>query len=167
MPQSDRPNPVEVISVPIGRWGVASAPFTIRTLLGSCVGVVLYERAARVGGVAHVVLPDSRGVTEQLGRFADTAIPALISDIDKLLGRTSSSRGRLTAKLAGGASMFQAGAALNIGKMNCDAVERILGELNIPVLGRDLGGDTGRHLTLDTRSGIVTIRVPGGADTTL
>jgi len=63
--------------------------------------------------------------------------------------------------------MFQAGAAMNIGKMNCDAVERILAALDIPILGRDLGGESGRHLTLDTRSGIVTIKVPGGAETRL
>ena len=162
---SERPNPAEVISVAIGRLGVASPPFVIRTLLGSCVGVVLYEKIARVGGVAHVVLPDSRGVTEQPGRFADTAIPALIAEIDRVLGR--SSKGRLTAKIAGGASMFQAGAAMNIGKMNCDAVERILAALDIPILGRDLGGESGRHLTLDTRSGIVTIKVPGGAESRL
>ena len=48
--------------------------------------------------------------------------------------------------------------------MNQDAVERVLVELGIPVIARDIGGDAGRHLTLDTRSGIVTVRVPGGAD---
>jgi chemotaxis protein CheD len=157
-----QPGQPETISVPIGRWGVAAAPTAIRTLLGSCVGVVLYDRIARLGGVAHVVLPESRGATEQLGRFADTAIPALISDIDRALGRPS--RGRLSAKLAGGASMFQAGPALNIGQRNCEAVERILAELGVKIEAKDVGGDAGRHLTLDTRSGIVTIRVPGGAE---
>ena len=45
--------------------------------------------------------------------------------------------------------------ALNIGQMNQEAVERILGELRIPIVARDLGGGSGRHLTLDTASGIV------------
>ena len=53
---------------------------------------------------------------------------------------------------------------LNIGLMNQEAVERILGELRIPIMARDLGGASGRHLTLDTTSGIVAIRIPGGAD---
>ena len=156
------PGKLETISVPIGRWGVATAPVGVRTLLGSCVGVVLYDKVARIGGVAHIVLPDSRGATDQLGRFADTAIPALIADIDRALGRPS--RGRLSAKIAGGASMFQAGTALNIGQMNCEAVERILAGLGMRIEARDVGGEAGRHLTLDTRSGIVTIRVPGGAE---
>jgi chemotaxis protein CheD len=158
----NQPERLETISVPIGRWGVASAPVAIRTLLGSCVGVVLYDKVARLGGVAHVVLPDSRGATDQIGRFADTAIPALISEMGRVLGRHL--HGRLTAKLAGGASMFQAGTVMNIGQMNCDAVERILGELGVKIEARDVGGTAGRHLTLDTRSGIVNIRVPGGAD---
>lgn len=145
--------------MPIGRWGVAPAPVLIRTLLGSCVGVVLYEGIARLGGVAHVVLPDSRGAVDQPGRFADTAIPALIGEMERTLGRPV--RGRLTAKIAGGASMFQSGAALNIGRMNAEAVDGILAGLGIPIVARDLGGDAGRHLTLDTRSGIVTLRVPG------
>ena len=46
------PDLAEVITVLIGRWAVAAAPVQIRTLLGSCAGVVLYDRQARVGGVA-------------------------------------------------------------------------------------------------------------------
>jgi len=161
-PARERPRPTESISVPIGRWGVASAPTGIRTLLGSCVGVILYDRIARLGGVAHIVLPNSRGAVDQPGRFADTAVPALVAEMERALGRPI--RGRLTAKIAGGASMFQAGPTMNIGKQNCDSVEQILAQLSIVVTARDVGGESGRHLTLDTSSGIVTVRIPGGAD---
>ncbi len=156
---------LETISVPIGRWAVAAAPVQIRTLLGSCAGVVLYDRVAKVGGIAHIVLPDSRGQTDHLGRFADTAIPALLGDLERAVGRAA--RPRLFAKVAGGASMFQSGPTLNIGLMNRDAVDRILAGLGIPIVARDVGGETGRHLTLDTRSGIVTVRIPGGGDYTI
>jgi chemotaxis protein CheD len=148
--------------VPMGRWAVAAAPAKIRTLLGSCAGVVLYDRAARLGGVAHVVLPTSNGSVDELGKYADTAIPAMIADLDRLRGRGAS--GRLTAKVVGGASMFQAGPAMDIGRRNRDAVEQILASLGIPVLARDVGGETGRRLTFDTASGVVSIRVPGGED---
>jgi chemotaxis protein CheD len=160
------PESVEVVSVAIGHWAVATAPARIRTLLGSCVGVVLYDRVARVGGLAHIVLPSARGAVDHPGKYADTAIPALIADIERRLG--TKVRSRLTAKLAGGASMFQvnpdANSALNIGQRNQEAIEQILAELRIPILARDLGGTSGRRLTLDTASGIVAIKVPGGAD---
>jgi chemotaxis protein CheD len=159
------PEPPEIVSVAIGQWGVAAAPKLIRTLLGSCVGVVLHDRAARLGGVAHIVLPDSKGDRAHPGKFADTAIPGLIADLEKQLGRGS--KGRLTAKVVGGASMFQAGPALNIGRMNQDAVDRILSGLNIPVLARDVGGGSGRRLTLDVLTGAVAIRVPGGEESVI
>jgi chemotaxis protein CheD len=158
----------EIIQVTIGQWRIATAPNLIRTLLGSCVGVVLYDRVAKLGGLSHIVLPESHGLTEQPGKYADTAIHGMISDLDRKLG--CASRPRLSAKLAGGASMFQLASvdpstsALNIGSRNCEAIERVLAELRIPVLARDLGGTTGRRLTLDTASGAVVIRVPGGAD---
>jgi chemotaxis protein CheD len=155
-----------IVSVAIGQWTVAAAPTKIRTLLGSCVGVILHDRVARLGALAHIVLPDSRGSTDHPGKFADTAIPAMISEIERQL--QAKARGRLVAKLVGGASMFPTGGnsnpAMNIGQMNQEAVERILGELRIPILARDLGGGSGRHLTLDTASGIVAIKIPGGAD---
>ena len=69
---TDRPESVEVISVAIGNWAVATAPARVRTLLGSCVGVVLYDRVARLGGLAHIVLPSARGTVEHLGKYADT-----------------------------------------------------------------------------------------------
>ena len=150
----------------IGQWAVATAPAKIRTLLGSCVGVILHDRVARLGGLAHIVLPDSRGATEHPGKFADTAIPAMVGEIERRFQLKAN--GRLVAKIVGGASMFTTGGntnpVLNIGQMNQDAVERILGELRIPIMARDLGGASGRHLTLDTASGIVAIRIPGGAD---
>jgi chemotaxis protein CheD len=155
-----------LISVAIGKWAVAAAPVKLRTLLGSCVGVILHDRVARLGGLAHIVLPDSRGSTDHLGKFADTAIPALIFDMERQV--QVKSRSRLVAKLVGGANMFsnsgKANPAMNVGQMNQQAVERILEELRIPILARDLGGGSGRHLTLDTASGIVAIKVPGGAD---
>jgi len=170
MPAPDAP--AAIVSVAIGQWATAASPAKIRTLLGSCVGVVLYDRSARVGGLAHVVLPNSRGAVEHPGKFADTAVPALIDDIEKALRGKSS--GRLVAKLAGGARMFPLGASaaaspssnstLNIGQLNQEAVEKVLASLRIPVVARDLGGEAGRHVTLDTATGLVLVRTPGAGD---
>jgi chemotaxis protein CheD len=162
------PDPRGIVSVAIGQWALAVAPTKIQTLLGSCVGVVLYHRTAKLGAVAHIMLPSAPGNSDHPGKYADTAIPAMIADIERALGPDS--RRRLCAKLAGGASMFQVDPAalectqLNIGQRNQETIERILGQLNIPILARDLGGTTGRRLILDTASGIVKIKEPGGAD---
>jgi chemotaxis protein CheD len=165
---TDSPDSLAIVSVAMGQWAVAAAPARIRTLLGSCVGVVLYDRAAKLGGLAHIVLPSSRGGIDHPGKYADTAIPAMIADLERRL--EGKARPRLIAKLVGGANMFQIdpslrdNSVLNIGQQNQQAIERILGDLTIPILARDLGGTCGRRLTLDTVSGIVTIKVPGGTD---
>jgi chemotaxis protein CheD len=165
---TDSPDSLAIVSVAIGQWAVAAAPAKIRTLLGSCVGVVLYDRAAKLGGVAHVVLPKARGVVDHPGKYADTAIPTVIAELERRLG--GKSRSRLIAKLVGGANMFQLdpslreNSVLHIGQQNQEAIEQILANLMIPILARDLGGQSGRRLTLDTATGIVTIKVPGGAD---
>ena len=65
------PESVEVVSVAIGQWAVAVAPARIRTLLGSCVGVVLFDRVARLGGLAHIVLPSARGAVDHPGKYAE------------------------------------------------------------------------------------------------
>lgn len=174
MPTPEAPGPAPAaatVSVPIGQWAVAGSPVKIRTLLGSCVGVVLYDRGARVGGLAHIVLPSSRGSTEHPGKYADTAIPALIADLERAMRGKAADR--LIAKLVGGASMFTLGPATpspspptanptrNIGKLNQEAVEQILADRRIPIVARDLGGETGRHVTLDTATGLVLVRTPG------
>ena len=155
---SDRP---ELRSVSIGGWEVAEAPVRLRTLLGSCVGVVLLDREGHTGGLAHIVLPDSRGRVDSVGKYADTAVPALVEALMRLRGRTS--RRKLTAKVLGGASMFREMPGSEIGRLNLEAVERILKELSIPVLARDAGGTKGRSVTLDLGSGVVQIRIPGGS----
>lgn len=164
------PNAPSIVSVAIGQWAVAASPSKIRTLLGSCVGVILYDRGGRVGGLAHVVLPDSRGATDHPGKYADTAIPGLIADLDR--ATRGGSAGRLVAKLTGGASMFNLDGAssspsstiMNIGRVNQEAAEQVLSRLRIPIVARDLGGATGRHVTFDTATGLVLVRAPGAEE---
>ena len=165
MTTSAAPKPEAIITVPIARWAVATAPVSLRTLLGSCVGVAIYDRVAKIGGLAHVLLPDSRGNTDHPGKYADTAIPALIGDLEKAL--RGKARSRLIAKIAGGAAMFQTTAASSIGDQNTKAVEQILASLDILIVAKNLGGETGRRMTLDTTTGDVEIRIPGGGEFSL
>ena len=138
----DSTDSAAIVSVAIGQWAIATAPTKIRTLLGSCVGVVLYDRVARVGGLAHLVLPWTHGAIDHPGKYAETAIPGLIADLERIL----KVRPRLVSKLVGGATMFQVDPAirdnsgLNIGRRNQEAIEQILNKLTIPIIARDVGG---------------------------
>jgi len=137
---------------------VAKDDGVLRTLLGSCIGVALYDRVHRVAGLAHVVLPTSQGIPELPGKFMDTAIPALLDKMAQLVGRAVEP----TARIAGGANMFVTNMVYSIGKQNIEASDRILRDMGIPIIGRHCGGERGRRMLLDVRSGVITIEVVGG-----
>ena len=141
----------------MGEMATAQTSGSLRTLLGSCIGLALYDRRLRVAGLAHILLPDSRGKTEIPGKFVDTAIPGLVQEMEALAG----SRLRLTARIAGGANMFAASGVNRIGDQNLEASEALLAKLRIPIIGRHCGGAQGRRMTVDVATGVVTIEIVG------
>jgi len=141
--------------------GVAQNHGTLRTLLGSCVGVALFERKLKLIGLAHIVMPDSLGRNQPAGKYADTAIPETICQMKRLAGNVQLS---LTAKIVGGANMFAHVSTINsntIGDQNIAAVEKSLAALQIPILARHLGGTFGRRMVIDVESSNVQIHVVG------
>ena len=129
--------------------------------LGSCIGLALVDSRSGVAGLAHVVLPDSAGRDDKLGRFADKAVPGLLSQIERL----GAVRPRVKAVLVGGASMFSLGSAgLDVGPRNEAAVREHLEALRIPIAATETGGSRGRTIRVDVESGRVTSREAGGKE---
>lgn len=137
----------------------------LRTLLGSCIGLAFYDRRLKLGALAHIVLPDSLGRSENPGKFADTAVPAMIGRMQTL---AEGAPLKLVAKIAGGANMFAVDdSQTTIGVQNLAAIERILDEMRIAIVARHCGGSQGRRMTLDTTNGAVTIDVVGAETITM
>jgi chemotaxis protein CheD len=128
--------------------------------LGSCIGLALLDRRRRTAGLAHVVLPESTGggSGENLLRFADHAVPALVERLIALGARRSA----LEAVLVGGASMFAASPGLEVGSRNEAAVRRALAALRIPILAAATGGSRGRTVRVDVATTAVVVREAGG-----
>ena len=122
--------------------------------LGSCVAVLLYDPVARVGGLAHVLLPSpalSRA-DHNAAKFPQTAIPHLI----ELMAREGASPRRMTGRLVGGASMFASLAApgtIQMGERNVVACRQVLYAQGIPLIGEAVGGDYGRTVKLRAADG--------------
>ena len=153
----NRPRTTLPASIRMGEMDAANTSVVLRTLLGSCVGIALYDRRRRVGGLAHVVLPDARGSNENPGKFVDTAVPALIEQMQALVPEPL----RLSARIAGGAQMFAAAGTRRIGDQNIEAAETVLRAVRIPIVGRHCGGSKGRRMTLDVATGVIRIEVVG------
>ena len=65
----------------MGQMVVARGDASLSAVLGSCIGVALHHAGLQIGGLGHVVLPDSHGRVGQPGKFADTAIPAMLKSL--------------------------------------------------------------------------------------
>jgi chemotaxis protein CheD len=150
-------------SVPAGERRVGRERGTLSVLgLGSCVVVVLYDATTRVGGLAHVLLPDPSYAPgpERTWRYATTAIPQLVEEVVA----AGAELWRLTARLVGGASMF--GDLLpaeqpNIGERNVAAARAALTGHGIPIVGEAVGGDFGRSLQFSLGDGRVRVMAYG------
>jgi len=145
------------LRIGIGELAALKSPGILRTLVGSCVGITLYDPLRKVGGMAHIVHPESNGRLDQPGKYADTAIPDLIRDLTRLGGEQR----RMVAKYAGGAKMLNAFSSNPIGDLNVEMIERILSQLGIPVLGKDCGGKHGRRLVMDLARGTLRVEAVG------
>jgi len=127
------------------------------SVLGSCVGLVLYHPRCRAGALAHVVLPDSAGKTGAAGKFADTAVPRMLM----MLAELGIPAAGIAAKLTGGANMFGSTGPLQIGEQNLQALRAILRRLAIPIAAESVGGNKGRRVTLDCTTGELLVEVAG------
>jgi chemotaxis protein CheD len=135
--------------------------------LGSCVAIVLHDRAARIGGLAHVLLPSPALTrTHNPAKCPQTAVPLLI---ERMAARGASPR-RITARMAGGAAMFAALAppgSVHIGERNVVASRNVLRAHGIPLAGEDVGADYGRTVRFWVADGRVTIVSVAHGDRTL
>ncbi|CAM2893265.1 chemotaxis protein CheD [Paenibacillus sediminis] len=150
-----------IVKVGMADLNVVQNSGIIRTTgLGSCVGVTLYDPALKIGGMAHVMLPSSdiaREGTLNIAKYADTAIPALLEQLQKL----GANKERIVAKMAGGSQMFTfagSGDSMRIGPRNVESCKQKLEQLGIPVLAEDTGGNYGRTIEMDCNTGILFVR---------
>ena len=142
----------------MGELGVGQTDGLLRTFVGSCVGVTIYNRRWKLAGLAHVMLPESRGQNSQPGKFADTAIPEMLRQLEKLSG---GKKIRWSAKIAGGAKMFAFQTDTTIVDLNVAAIERILAKLDIPILAKCCGGKQGRRIAVEIATGTMTVETIG------
>ena len=150
----------DLIKVGMADFKVSRSPATIISYgLGSCIGVSLYDPQTKIGGLLHIMLPDSKQsrATDNPAKFADTGIPLMLDEVLKM----GASRSRLVAKMAGGAQMFafaNATDVMRVGSRNVAASKEILQKLGIRLVGEDTGANDGRTVQIDLTNGVYTVK---------
>lgn len=135
--------------------------------LGSCIGVCIYDPVARVGGILHFMLPESKLSPEKAVQrpymFADVGIPLLFHEAYRLGG----SKGRIVVKAAGGAQVLDPAGLFNIGKRNILALRKILWQNSVMLGATALGGTVNRTMSLDLGTGQVLLKTSGEGESPL
>jgi chemotaxis protein CheD len=127
--------------------------------LGSCVGLVLYDPMLKLGGMVHIMLPFSAqsGYVANPLKFANTAIPELL----RLMLLSGAKRTRISAKLAGGAHMFNTvynSDVMNVGERNAQECRKVLMAHGIVIAAEDTGGTYGRSIEFCCETGVLEVR---------
>ena len=153
----------KVIKVGMADLNVCVSPDSITTLgLGSCVGIAVRDPVTKIGGLAHIMLPDSTSIRNNtnIPKFADTGIEELV----KQVVAKGANRTRLVAKIAGGAQMFafqSKNDMVRVGERNVEATKKKLAQLKIPILAEDTGNSYGRTVIFYPETGDFVIRAVG------
>jgi chemotaxis protein CheD len=153
-----------VIAVGLGDLFVSISEDLVAYSLGSCIGICLWDPLVKVAAMAHVVLPTApAGPVATPGKFGDTAVPALLSALE----RAGAHKYRLQCKIAGGAAVLAlggGGSLPKIGDRNVEAVKAALAKANVRVLAAETGGNQGRTVRLEAPTGRVLVRTVRGSE---
>lgn len=150
----------EPIKIGIAELKVSFSPINLITVgLGSCVAVCLWDPIIKIGGMVHIMLPDStfaRNIFNK-AKYADTGIKSLIEEMEK----KGAHKYRLVAKIAGGAQMFSSKSnkdMMKIGERNVEAVKNELMHHKIKLLAEDVRGNYGRSIEFLTENGQLIVK---------
>lgn len=158
-----------IIKVGMADLNVCKSPDGLTTLgLGSCVGICLRDPIAKIGGLAHCMLPDSKQIENNSNRykFVDTGIDDLLSKMIAM----GASKSRLEAKIAGGAQMFafqNKSDMVRVGERNVEAAKKKLRMLGISIKAEDTGLNYGRTIIYYPETGALVIRSAGKPEKTI
>ncbi len=150
------------VNVGISDMKIVSSPDIVATYaLGSCVGICIIDKISQIGGMVHIMLPQNPNPADEkaIFKYADTGIEEMI----KQLERKGCLRMRMTAKIAGGAKMFEMSddknsSIGNIGERNVIAVKKVLQNMKIRLIAEDTGLNYGRTIFFDSSNGELLVK---------
>ena len=162
------PPPAKAVSFPqrvivgVGEMSVSDNPsITLSTYaLGSCVAVVAYDPLVKVGGMLHMMLPESKispsKAAVQPAMFVDTGLPLLFNALANL----KTERRRIRIFVAGGASVRCSDDSFRIGERNVRVTADFLSLQGYVVRQTAVGSTINRTVHLNIATGEITLKTP-------
>ena len=134
---------------------VGKRPAMVKTILGSCVGVCLYDRKARIGGINHYVMPRPGEGDPFDGHYGSCSMQMLVES----MRRAGATLQALKAHVVGGARPIGGEHGPQIGLANRTVALEMLRLYRIPIINEQTGGELGRRVFFNTGTGRVIVQV--------
>ena len=151
-------------TVGVADMKIADAPgdIIVTHALGSCLGIAAYDPHAHVGGLLHVMLPQSSINPEKAAvnpyMFVDSGLPAFFHRLYDAGG----AKGRMVVKVAGGSNVqAMTEDRFAIGKRNHVLLRKIFWQNNILIAAEDVGGTRPRTMYLEIGTGRTWLNTAG------
>jgi chemotaxis protein CheD len=144
-----------------GQVFVSAEAKSVALILGSCVGVCIWDPVNGIGGATHYMLPSWDGKGTASPRYGNVAISILLQ---RLL-EAGANRGQLRAKVFGGGCLFDSLRELNsnkeqhLGSRNVEIALEMLTKAQIPVVSTIVGVDRGQRIVFRTDTGDTVVRI--------
>ena len=148
--------------VAVGDMKIGQEVDTIVThAIGSCLGLMVYDPIAKVGGLLHAMLPLSKINPDKAKTnpymFVDTGVPTLFKALYEIGGQKS----RMVIKAAGCGNPLGKNEMFKIGERNYTVLKKLLWKNNILLEAEDVGGTISRTVYLDLATGQTVISSGG------
>lgn len=131
--------------------------------LGSCIGVALYDPVVKIGGLVHVMLPESNlengtGGVKNPYKYIDTGVPRLYKKMYEMGGQ----KNRIQNAVIGGSQIMDDSGFFNIGKRNYAALRKLFWKNNVLINKQHVGGRINRTVKMEVATGRIFIKLSSG-----
>lgn len=144
----------------VGQVFVSAEAQSIALILGSCVGVCIWDPVNGIGGAVHYLLPSWDEKNLPSPRYGNVAVSVLLQ---KLL-ETGADRRQLRAKVFGGGCLFDSlrepssNKEQHLGSRNVEIALEMLAKAQIPVVSTEVGADRGQRIIFRTDTGDALVK---------
>lgn len=130
---------------------------SVKTILGSCVAIVLWHPRKKLVGMCHYVMPDMHEKADKSipGRYAKGAVRLLLESIKK----HHTSIKEFEIGIYGGGCLFcnDYQENLDIGKKNIAIAQQLLSQLGVKPKQQKVGGRCYRTVAINGLTGAITL----------
>ncbi len=149
---------VDVHSGQVG-FGANNDPSIFYTVVGVCIAVCIWDKVKKSGGMCHYRLPEEIDGVDAPADNNDYGEKAILNLLKKFK-HSGSKISHLQARILGGGQLHYGDymEKQRIGERNIDIAMEVLSKFAIPIIGKSIGGDIGRHIRFNTRNGQLNFR---------